>query len=128
MIIPPPAIWPSSESPRYDVGMNEEKPTAVAAAKRQRGAGLARSAPQGRAQRAVFVPLGSIAHTELQAEIDAQTDEQHKERDRNHVQRANRQQAESRGDRQTGGEIDGDREDDPRVAQRQPKDDDHRHE
>ena len=32
MIMPEPAICPSSERPRYAVGRNEEKPTAVAAA------------------------------------------------------------------------------------------------
>ena len=44
MIIPPPAIWPSSESPRYEVGMNEENPTAVAAAASANGAPALRAA------------------------------------------------------------------------------------
>ena len=74
------------------------------------------------------MPFGPIAHTELQAEIDAQTDKQHKECDRNHIQRADHQETESRRDRQTGGEIDRDRQDDPLVPQRQPKDDNHRDE
>ncbi len=86
-------------------------------------AGLFCRPDQGRAQLAQVVPLGAIAHAELDAEIDAETDKQHKKCDRDQVQRADHQQSGGGRNRKPGGDAQHHRQDDPRRAQGQPKDD-----
>ena len=44
------------------------------------------------------MPLGAIANAELQAEVDAEADKQHREINRYQIERADHQQAERRGD------------------------------
>ena len=120
MIMPQPAIWPSSERPWYEVGRNEENPRAVAAAASAmaRQPCAKRCAARGEDRRTRDARRG--AHTELQPEIDAQADEQHEKRDRDDVQRADQEEAEGSGDRQTNAEADRHREDDPRGVEREP--------
>ena len=55
--------------------------------------------------------FGTVAHRELDAEINAEADEQHREGDGYHVQRADHHQAKGRGDRQANEQIDEDGED-----------------
>jgi hypothetical protein len=57
---------------------------------------------------------------ELDAEIHAQSDEQHEKSHRNQVQRANQEKPPRRGNRQTHGDAEGHGEDNARRAQRQP--------
>jgi hypothetical protein len=71
-IIPAPAISPSSEMPRYAVGIKEKKPAAVAAAASVSGA-PARSAAFDSAIRRSST---TVAHAELNAEINPYADAQ----------------------------------------------------
>ena len=61
---------------------------------RQRRAGAAARIQQRLVQVVDLVPLGAIADAELQSEIDAEADEQHREIDRYQVERADHQHAE----------------------------------
>ena len=86
MIIPAPAIWPSSESPRYEVGINEEKPTAVAAAASAKGTPALPAAVLRAVRRfPPVVTFGAVTHAELEPEIDAEPDEQHEKGHGNQV-------------------------------------------
>ena len=73
----------------------------------------------------VLVALGAIADAVLNAEIDAEADEQHGERDRQQIERAHHHQAGGGRQRKTDEEIDEHREDDLRRMQRQPQDEQH---
>ena len=85
--MPKPAIRPSSDSPRYAVGRKARKPAAVASAASVSGAPARRPACSSASMQTVdFVPFGSIADAELNAEIDPETDEQHGEVNRNQVE------------------------------------------
>src|SRR5579875_2968206 len=89
MIMPVPAISPSSEMPAYAVGRNAKKPIAVA---------------------------------ELDREIGRQTDEEHGEGDRDHVERADRDGGEPGRQSKAGGHRRDDRADQLQRAQRQEQD------
>ena len=72
-----------------------------------------------------FVPFSAIADAELQSKIDAQSDEQHREIYRNQIKRPDHQHAERRRNGQAYDETDEYGKDDPRPAQRHPKNEQH---
>ena len=71
------------------------------------------------------MPLGAIAHAELQAEIDAQADEQNREIDRDQIERADHHHADRGRHGEPDNKRDKDREDDAEPAQRKPQDHEH---
>ena len=81
--------------------------------KRQRAAGLFSGAPQRHAKVALLVPLGAIAHAELDAEIDAEPDKQHGKRDRDQVERRHHGKPERRRDGKPRHQAEEHRHDDP---------------
>ena len=92
---------------------------------RQRRAGAPARLQQRLAQIVDLVPLRAIADAELQAEIDAEADEQHGEIDRYQIERADHQHAERGRDGKSDDKADEHRENDAHPAQRQPQDDEH---
>ncbi|VWB62437.1 hypothetical protein BLA6860_02904 [Burkholderia lata] len=67
----------------------------------------------------------AVLHAVLDREVDAQADEQHHERDRDHVQRADHREAERGGHDEADEQRDEHRADHPLRAQREPQDDEH---
>ena len=127
MIIPEPAICAEfGEAPVRRRQERREPHRGRRRGERQRRARLSCGASQRGAQIAVIVTFCAVAHAELEPEIDAEAHEQHEKRHRDHVQRADQEQAESYRDRQTDDQADGDREDDPQGVQRQPQNDENR--
>jgi len=119
--MPRPAIRPSSGKAAI-VGRQEREEAGRDAGGRQRErracarAGVAQRLAQVRA----FEPLGAVAHAELQTEVDPEADEQHREGNRDQVERPHHHEAKRGRDRQADGEIDRDREDDAVRSQCQP--------
>jgi len=70
----------------------------------------------------VVVPLGPLAHTKLDAEIEADTNKQGCKCDRDQIERADHQQAECRCGGQSDDEVEHYGKDNPRRAQCEPKD------
>ncbi len=66
----------------------------------------------------VIVPLGAVAHRELDAEVDAEADKQHREGDRDQVERADPGEPKRHGDRETDRQAREHREDKPSRVQR----------
>ena len=129
MSMPAPAISPSSEMPRYAVGMKEKNPAASPrGCERERRAGPQCRVRQRDPQIVHLVPLGTVAHAELDAEINSYADAQDRKGDRDDIERAGHQQAECGRDGEADHEGQEDRENDPPRAQREPqntKDDEH---
>ena len=92
---------------------------------RERAARLERGAAQRRAQLGMIVPLGAVAHGKLDAEVDAEPDEQHEERNRDHVEGADQREARGGRNGEPGEQADRACEDDAERAQREPQDDEH---
>ena len=88
---------------------------------RQRRADPPASPFQGSFQVAAAVPLRSVAHRELDGEIDAEAYEQGDEGDGDDVESADRHQAQRHRQRQTRGQCRQDAEDDAERAHRQPQ-------
>ena len=93
--------------------------------KRQRHCGAARRVLQRQRQIVVLEPLRTVADAVLNAEVDAEADEQHRECDRQQVERPDHHQADGRGDRKSDEKIDEHGEDDLRRVQRQPENEQH---
>ena len=62
-------------------------------------------APQGASQVILFVTFGAITDAELNSEIDAQSDEQHKESDRDQVKRSDHRKAKRGGYREPNDKL-----------------------
>ena len=93
--MPTPAISPSSATPRKEVGRKQKKPASSETAASVSEQPMPRvAASSARSQIAVSVTLLAIARRELDAEIDAKTDEQRGEGDRDQVEAADQQDAE----------------------------------
>ncbi|VWC35887.1 hypothetical protein BST28156_06689 [Burkholderia stagnalis] len=92
---------------------------------RERHAHRVRGADQRVVDARVAEALLAILHAVLDREIDAEADEQHHERDRDHVQRADHHQAERGGDGEADEQRDDHRADHSLRAQREPQDDEH---
>ena len=92
---------------------------------RQRdGRALGRS-HQRRFEIVVLEPLGAIPHAVLDAEVHAQSDEQHGKRDRKQVQRTHHHQAGGGGDRKADKQRCENRENNLRRMQRHPENQQH---
>src|SRR5262249_38816861 len=72
--------------------------------------------------------LGSVAHTELDAEIDGNADEQDEESYRNQVEGTDQHEPRRQSNRQANEQVDKAGENKPRRAQSQPDNDHHRYE
>ncbi len=92
---------------------------------RQRRARAAAGLQQRLAQIVDIVPLGAVADAELQTEVDAQPDEQHREINGYQIERADHHQADRGGNREPDDERKKDGEDDARPAQSEPQNEQH---
>ncbi len=72
------------------------------------------------------MPLFAVANAELDGEVDADADEQHRKINRDDVESADGQHAERGGDSETGDQIDSQRSNQPPGMQREPENDQHR--
>ena len=72
-----------------------------------------------------MVALVTVAHAVLDAEVDSETDKQHEKRDRDHVERADHQEAEGCRDGETACQREEDRQDDSPGLERKPEDEQH---
>ena len=87
---------------------------------RQRSADFPAGIPQRETQVLARVALGAIAHAKLDAEVDAETDKEHGEGDRDQVERAEHDKAECRSNDQADGKAQQDRRDQAHRTQRDP--------
>ncbi|ERJ36091.1 hypothetical protein L810_0967 [Burkholderia sp. AU4i] len=90
---------------------------------RERHAHRVRGADQRVIDARIAEALLAVFHAVLDREVDAEADEQHHERDRDHVQRADHREAERGGHDEADEQRDEHRADHPLRAQRQPQDD-----
>ena len=92
----------------------------------QGNSGLFRGIAQSKPQIVDIVPFRPVSDAELQPEVDAEPDEQHRKGDRNQIERANRQQTERscRGKAHDQSKNDG--KDDSQRSQRKPQYDQNR--
>ncbi|MCY1515111.1 hypothetical protein D9M68_496870 [compost metagenome] len=103
----------------------EERRRGGGSGQRQRRADRVRGHSQRLDHVVAVMALGAVAHAELDAEVHAEADKQHRERHRDHVQRAHHGQPQRRGDQQPGEQACQHGHDQPRRAQRQPQDQHH---
>ena len=92
---------------------------------RQRRAGAPAGMQERLAHAVDLVPLGAVADAVLEAEIDPEPDEQHREINRDQIERPDQQHAERRRQRQPDDQTDDHGEDDAEPAQREPQDAQH---
>ena len=72
-----------------------------------------------------LVTFGTIAHAELNSEVNTKTDEQNRECHRNQVERADDCQADRGGNGQADQQTEGHRQDDPERTQGEPQNGQH---
>ncbi|VWC29650.1 hypothetical protein BLA15945_06369 [Burkholderia lata] len=92
---------------------------------RERHAHRVRGADQRVIDARIAEALLAVLHAVLDREVDAEADEQHHERDRDHVQRTDHREAECGGHDEADEQRDQHRADHPLRAQCQPQDDEH---
>ena len=81
---------------------------------------------QSRSQVALEVPLLTVAHGDLDAEIDADADKQDGESHRDEIERADHGETNRSRDRQSDEQAEHHREHEPARAEREPQDEQHR--
>src|SRR5262249_36124769 len=96
--------------------------------KRQRNSGACASLRERGSQFRHFEPFLAVANAELNTEVDTKTDKQHRESNRNKVERANQHEPDQGGDRQADEQSNHHGKDDPKRSQRQPKNEQHQRE
>ena len=70
---------------------------------------------------AVRVPFGAVANAELDAEIDAESHEEHGEGDRDQIHCSDHPEPDGGGEGQPDGEADQDRQDDANLFEGEPQ-------
>jgi hypothetical protein len=106
--------------------MNEEARRDRRGRERERHAHRVRGADQRVIDARVAEAFLAVLHAVLDREIDAEADEQHHERDRDHVQRTDHREAERGRHDEADEQRDQHRADHPLGAQREPQDHEHR--